>query len=305
MRAPPIVHHPDYSAPLPNGHRFPMGKFAALAAILRAENLAPDGFAHPEPADRAALIMAHDQAYVDAVLACAVPRATERRIGLPITPDVVRRACAAPAGTLLAARLALSHGVACNTAGGSHHAFRETGAGFCVFNDVAVAALTLLHEGAIARALVVDCDVHQGDGTAAIFADDARVFTLSVHCEQNFPARKQISDCDVGLPRATDGEAYLAALARALDQAFARIRPDIVFYNAGVDVHADDGLGYLALSDADIAARDRLVMGEARRRCVPVCGVLGGGYGPDPTLIAARHASLFRTAAAMGSVTHS
>lgn len=296
MTPPPIVYHPDYNAPLPPGHRFPMGKFAALAALLRAEGLAPNGFATPEPARRADLIAAHDADYVDAVLACATPREIERRIGLPITPDVVRRACAVPAGTTLAARLALAHGVACNTAGGSHHAFRDTGAGFCVFNDVAVAALTLLDEGRIGRVLVVDCDVHQGDGTAAIFAHDDRVFTLSVHCEQNFPARKQSSDCDVGLPRGSDGEAYLSALSRALDAAFAHMPPDLVFYNAGVDVHAEDGLGYLRLTDDDIARRDALVFSAARHRGAPVCGVLGGGYGPDPAIIAARHMSLFRTA---------
>ena len=294
-----IVHHEDYNAPLPDGHRFPMGKFAALAALLRAEGFAPNGFDAPEPADRTMLIGAHDAAYVDAVLTRQADRSIERRIGLPLTDGVVRRARAVPAGTLLAAQIALEDGVGCNTAGGSHHAFRETGAGFCVFNDVAVAATNLFTQGRIRRAVVIDCDVHQGDGTAAIFAGDARVFTLSIHCEQNFPARKQTSDLDIGLPRGAQGDMYLAALEQAMAEAFDAARPDLVFYNAGVDVHADDALGYLRLTDADIAARDSLVIGEAHRRGAPVCVVLGGGYGPDPLVIAQRHASAFRAAAAV------
>jgi acetoin utilization deacetylase AcuC-like enzyme len=295
----PIVHHPDYDAPLPDGHRFPMRKFAALADILRAEGLAPNGFAVPDPATRDQLIAAHTPAYVDAVLTQTVARDVERRIGLPVSEPVARRACAATGGTLLTARLALAHGLACNTAGGSHHAARDGGVGFCVFNDVAVAALALLDAGAVRCVLVIDLDVHQGDGTADIFRDDPRVFTFSMHCAENFPSRKIAGDLDVALPKGMGDDGYLAALDSNLLQALGAGPFDLAFYNAGVDPHADDALGLLRLSDAGLAARDRMVLSVVRAAGVPVAGVIGGGYGPDVTVIARRHAILHRTAAAI------
>jgi acetoin utilization deacetylase AcuC-like enzyme len=294
----PIVHHPAYQAPMPAGHRFPMGKFGRLVEVLIEEGIvARNGLHEPELASAEMLSLAHDPAYVAAVFELALEPAAERRIGLPITEEVVRRSRAACGGTLLAARLALARGLACNTAGGSHHAGPAGGAGFCVFNDVAAAALQLLAEDAIARALVIDLDVHQGDGTADIFAGDPRVFTLSVHCEANFPTRKAQSDLDVGLPRGLGDDAYLDALAPALEEAMVSARPDLIFYNAGVDPHTDDQLGHLALSDEGLARRDRMVFARARAAAVPVAGVLGGGYGPDIDAIARRHAILHRTAA--------
>ena len=296
----PIVHHQAYAPALPAGHRFPMGKFAALFARLQAEGLArPDNTFVPAPIPRDALLRVHDAAYVDAVLAMAVPPAIERRIGLPVDEGVVRRARLAGGGTLLTARLALRHGIACNTAGGSHHARAETGAGFCVFNDVAVAIRALQAEERIGRALIVDLDVHQGDGTAAIFRGDASVFTLSVHCGENFPVRKEAGDLDVPLPRRTGNGAYLAALAPALEVALAAGPFDIAFYNAGVDVHADDRLGHLSLCDDGIARRDALVLRRLRAAGLPVAGVIGGGYMDDVEALAARHAILHRTAAAL------
>lgn len=292
----PVVHHTAYRAETPAGHRFPMAKFARLAAVLREDGLVPDGFREPEPASFETVAAAHDPDYVRAVFAADVPREVERRIGLPITPSVVMRSRAAVAGTLLTARLALEHGIACNTAGGSHHAAREHGAGFCVFNDVAVAAANLLAEGAVSRVLVVDCDVHQGDGTAAIFADEPRVFTLSVHAAKNFPARKVAGDLDVELPDGTEDSAYLDAVAEVLDGVLDEVRPELVFYNAGVDPHRDDKLGRLALSDAGLAARDAFVLGACGRRGVPVAGVIGGGYGEDIDALARRHATLHREA---------
>ena len=299
MAYPPIVHHPDYDAPLPEGHRFPMGKFTALAALLRAEGLVgPAGFAEPEPAGEADLVRAHTDAYVRAVLTQTVAPAMERRIGLPVSAAVARRACAAVGGTMLTARLALQHGLACNTAGGSHHASRDGGAGFCVFNDVAVAALGLLAEGRVRTVAVVDLDVHQGDGTADILGERADVFTLSVHAEKNYPTRKRPGHLDVGLPcRLGDGP-YLEAVDAALTELERRFDPDLVFYNAGVDPHEGDALGRLSLTDAGLAARDQLVIGWARRRGVPLAGVLGGGYDADLSRLAARHASLHRAALA-------
>ena len=293
----PIVHHPAYAPALPAGHRFPMPKFRALAEVLEAEGLVPGGFHMPEPAPRSVLLAAHDAPYVDAVLGARLDPVAERRIGLPITPEVRLRAQAATGGTLLTARLALAHGIACNTAGGSHHAGPWGGAGFCIFNDVAVAAAVLLNEGAVGRAVVIDCDVHQGDGTAALFAGDPRVATFSIHCAQNFPARKQRSDLDVALERGTGDDGYLAALDAALERLLDP-RPDLVFYNAGVDPHAEDKLGLLALSDAGLAARDARVIGAVRGLGIPLAGVIGGGYCDDVLRLARRHAILHRTAAA-------
>jgi len=293
-----IVHHPAYVAELPEGHRFPMQKFGRLAEVLLEEGLVGrGGFQIPEPADAATLALAHDPAYVAAVLSGDLPRAVERRIGFRVTPSVALRSRAATAGTLFAAKLALDRGIACNTAGGSHHAGAGAGAGFCVFNDVAVAIRALQAEGRIASALIVDCDVHQGDGTATIFAGDERVFTLSVHAANNYPDEKAASDADLALPDGMGDAAYLAALGPALDAALSRGPFDIVFYNAGVDPHADDRLGRLALSDAGLAARDALVIGRVREAGLPLAGVIGGGYLPDIDPLARRHATLHRVAA--------
>jgi acetoin utilization deacetylase AcuC-like enzyme len=275
-----------------------MEKFARLAQVLVADGLVPGGFHQPEPADFETVARTHDPIYVRGIFEADVPREVERRIGLPITPSVALRSRAATAGTLLAARLALEHGLACNTAGGSHHAARGHGAGFCTFNDVAVAATALLAEGAIRRAVVVDLDVHQGDGTAAIFSGEARVFTLSLHAAKNFPARKVAGDLDVELEDGTEDEAYLAALEAVLPGVLETQRPDLVFYNAGVDPHRDDRLGRLALSDDGLERRDRYVLDQCLGRGLPVAGVIGGGYDPDIDRLARRHATLHREAAA-------
>ena len=292
------MHHPDYRAELPDGHRFPITKFEHLAQVLREEGLVPeDGFSTPEPAAVDLLTAVHSPAYVQGVLDGTLDAAAVRRIGLPLKPDVVRRARAATGGTLLTARLALSGGVACNTAGGSHHAAADYGAGFCLFNDVAVAARALLDEGQVNRILVVDLDTHQGDGTAFIFADEPRVFTFSVQAAKNFPARRAVSDLDVDLPDGTGDDAYLAAVAEHLPGLVERVRPDLVFYNAGVDPHAGDKLGRLALTDEGLAARDAYVLETCLSRGAPVAGVIGGGYGPDNRVLALRHANLHREAA--------
>ena len=183
----------------------------------------------------------------------------------------------------------MAAGAAVNLAGGSHHAEADSGAGFCVFNDVAVAAEIMLGVEGISRILVIDLDVHQGDGTARIFAGREEVFTLSVHCADNWPIEKPPSDLDVGLPQGTPDAIYLTTLRQVLEQAFALAAPDFVFYNAGVDPHIDDKLGKLALSDGGLAARDRQVAEACQARNVPVCGVLGGGYSKDPMAVAKRH----------------
>lgn len=296
---PPIVFHPAYEAALPDGHRFPMRKYGRLAELLRERGLVPDGFVTPESADAALLSGAHDRAYVQAVLDARVPPAIERAIGLPVTESVVARSRASSGGTLCAARLALEHGLAGSTAGGSHHARRAGGAGFCVFNDVAVASLALKREGRIRRALVVDLDVHQGDGTADCLAREPDLFTLSVHCERNYPHDKVPGDLDIGLPDGLGDADYLAVLAARLSPLIEGFAPDLVFYNAGVDPHRDDRLGRLNLTDDGLAARDRFVVGLAVAKRIPLCAVIGGGYGSDVNAIAARHAFVFEAMAAV------
>jgi acetoin utilization deacetylase AcuC-like enzyme len=293
----PIVHHPAYAAPLPPGHRFPMDKFGRVMRRLFDDGVVRAGQVRcPEPAPRAWLERAHSPDYVEAVLTQTLDARIERRIGLPITAGIAARAAAACGGTVLTARLALEHGLACNTAGGSHHAFADAGSGFCVFNDVAVAARLLLDEGRIGRALVVDLDVHQGDGTARIFEHDPRVVTFSMHCRTNFPAIKQQSDLDVALEPGTGDRAYLRKLEEVLPGLLARHRPDLVFYNAGVDPHQEDRLGRLALTDTGLAGRERLVLASCASRGIPVAGVLGGGYAPDPDRLALLHTILHRVA---------
>ena len=297
----PIIHHEAYVArDVPANHRFPMGKFRAVAERCVAEGLVAsfEDFHRPMPAPASWLQLAHDPAYVDQVLTQTVPADLERRIGFKMTADVALRSRCAVAGTALAARLALEHGAACNTAGGSHHAFADGGAGFCVFNDVAVAARLLLAEGAVRRILVVDLDVHQGDGTARIFEHDPRVFTLSVHCQENWPRRKAMSDLDIGLDKGTGDAAYLAAVRDALGEAIEASRPDLIFFNAGVDPHRDDRLGLLDVSDEGLARREALVFDTALKRGVPIVGVLGGGYSRDLEALARRHALLHQAGAA-------
>lgn len=287
---------------MPAGHRFPMDKFSRLATVLEAEEVAgPQGFVKPEFIDVETLLLAHDADYVRGVIELSLPADVVRRIGMPNTDSVATRARAATGGTLLAARLALERGIACNTAGGSHHASRDSGAGFCVFNDVAVAARRLLAEDAIGKALVVDLDVHQGDGTARIFEDDPGVFTFSMHAEKNFPHRKAVSDLDVELADGTGDGAYLARLEEILPALLSSVRPDIVFFNAGVDPHADDKLGRLSLTDEGLRRREAYVLGACLSLEIPVVGVIGGGYDADIDRLAARHAILHRTAKSLYS----
>ena len=275
-----------------------MRKYGRLAAVLQERGLAPGGFATPDEASADLVALAHDRAYVEAVFACAAPPEIERRIGLPVDAGVVHRARLSAGGTLLAARLALRHGLAGSTAGGSHHGQRATGAGFCVFNDVAVAAKALKAEGAIERVLIVDLDVHQGDGTADCLAGDPDLFTFSLHAEKNYPVRKIPSDLDVGLPDGVEDDVYGEALRDHLPRLVDALSPDLVFYNAGVDPHRDDKLGRLSLSDEGLARRDRLVVAEARSRGVPLVAVVGGGYVSDIDALARRHALVFEAMAA-------
>ncbi|MEO0465724.1 MAG: histone deacetylase [Pseudomonadota bacterium] len=290
---PPLVHHPAYDADtVPDGHRFPMRKYSLLAARLRQSGAQ---FHTPDLALQDTVSRVHDGDYVDAVFHQTLEPRAARQIGFAITPAITRRSRAAVGGTLLAAHLALEKGCAINLAGGSHHAGPTGGAGFCVFNDAAIAVRALIDAGRVRRAAIIDLDVHHGDGTALVFADDPKVATLSIHCEENWPRVKPPSSIDVGLPRGTEDEAYLDALAPALEQILAT-QPDLVVYNAGVDPHRDDRLGLLALSDAGLFRRDRAVVEACATRAIPLCGVLGGGYSLDADAVARRHLLLVQAA---------
>lgn len=285
-----VVHHADYTAPKPERGTFKFDKYWLVMEELRRSGAAITEHA-PEPMPRAWLEAVHCPAYVDEVFRAAVPQHKERRIGFPVTPAIVSRVRHTNGGTWLAAQLARDHGYAANSAAGSHHALHDTGAGYCVFNDLAVTAHRLLAEGHAQRVLIVDCDVHQGDGTASLTAGRENIFTLSLHAEKNFPVRKARSSRDVGLPDGVDDEGYMEALTRHLPEVMADFAPDFVLYQAGVDPHRADKLGRLALTDAGLALRDRFVIRESRQRGLPVASALGGGYGDDPRAVAARHAA--------------
>ena len=274
-----------------------MAKYQRLRARLEALDLArPEQMHIPELAPAAWLELAHEPAYVASVLAGSLDEAAERRLGLPMTAALAARSRASVGGTVLTARLALEHGIACNLAGGSHHAHAGFGSGFCVMNDVAVASLVLLEEGLVERVLVLDLDVHQGDGTASILAGDPRVTTVSVHCRTNFPTRKARSDLDLALdPGMTDGP-YLGLTRRLVPQLLASHRPCIVVYVAGVDPHERDKLGRLELSDRGLLERERFVLGSCRAAGIPVACVMGGGYGTDVDEVVERHTLLHRAA---------
>lgn len=288
----PIIHHPDYdAASVGDDHRFPMRKYSLVAELLSAQGYA---FEQPVHAAQTALERAHDPDYVHAVLTSALDEKAARRVGFEMTPAIAARTRASVGGTELAARRALETGRAVNLAGGSHHADYLGGAGFCVFNDVAVAALTLLEEGLAKRIAVIDLDVHHGDGTALIFADDPRVFTASLHCAENWPRTKPPSDLDIGLAKGTGDADYLEVASKLISETISRATPDLVFYNAGVDPHMDDRLGLLHLSDEGLMDRDCLVAHACARQSIPLVGVLGGGYSKDARAVAHRHTFLVK-----------
>jgi acetoin utilization deacetylase AcuC-like enzyme len=273
-----------------------MAKFRMLHSLLQKQGLAAPGQWHqPLPVPRRWLELVHSQRYHQAFSRGTLLPAEQRRIGLPDSPALVRRTWLAVGGTVLTARLALNHGVACHLAGGTHHAYADHGSGFCIFNDCAVAARVLLAEGRISRVMVVDLDVHQGDGTASLLADDPRVFCFSAHCASNFPLRKYPGDLDLPLPDGLEDGPYLAAIGDVLPDLLDHWRPELVLYNAGVDPHASDRLGRLALSSEGLFHRDRMVLDACLRRRVAVATVIGGGY-DDLAALVERHSIVFRAA---------
>lgn len=292
-----VSYSPGYAIPLPAGHRFPMRKFPALHERLLAEGLVrPGDVVEPDEAPLADLALVHTRGYLDALADCTLPRAAVRRLGLPPSAALWRRSRLAVQGSVAAARFALEDGIAANLAGGTHHAFADCGEGFCVLNDVAVAIRLLRGEGRLRRALVVDLDVHQGNGTAAIFADDPDTFTFSLHGAHNFPFAKERSDLDVALADGVGDAGYLAALDAHLPKAFAEARPDLLCFLAGVDPVAGDRFGRLGLSRKGLHARERRVLEAARQAGVPVVILMAGGYAETPERTADLHATVHREA---------
>lgn len=286
--------HADYRIFLPPSHPYPMGKYLLLRDALLQEGLIrPADLIEPEPLGREALALVHTPEYLDKLESSSLNAAEIRRLGIPWSDALWRRSRLAAGGTLLAARRALVEGLAANLAGGTHHAFADHGEGFCVLNDIAIAIRCLQREGLAQRAAVVDLDVHQGNGTAAIFQHDPEVFTFSMHGENNYPLQKMRSSLDVGLPAGTDDAAYLAALDEHLP-AVLRFDPDIIFYLAGVDVLAGDRYGKLLLSERGLRERERRVALAVRGRGIPMAIVLGGGYAVDALRTAQLHVNVFR-----------
>jgi acetoin utilization deacetylase AcuC-like enzyme len=276
-----IFYCDHFVLPLPEGHRFPMEKYAGVRRRVEADPATPDGaLTVPEAATDEELERVHTPEWVRRVRTGELSREEIRKIGFPWSPQLVERSRRSVGGTIGAGKAAIAGpGVSVNLAGGTHHAFADRGEGFCVFNDVAVAIRTLQAEGRIRTALVADLDVHQGNGTAALFRDDPDVFTLSIHGAGNYPFHKETSDLDVELPDGTGDEAYLDAARRGLETALELGRPDLVFYLAGADPHEDDRLGRLALTFDGLKARDELVLALARTAHAPVAVVMSGGYG--------------------------
>jgi acetoin utilization deacetylase AcuC-like enzyme len=266
--------------PLPDGHRFPATKYTLLAERVVSEGLVPAGtVATPDAADDDALRRVHDAAYLRALHEGTLDVAAVRRLGFPWSAALVERAARAVGGTMAASRHALAHGIAMNLSGGTHHAFAGHGEGFCVFNDVAVALRDLRHASLARRAAVIDLDVHQGNGTHAIFAGDADTYTFSMHGAKNFPFHKVAGTLDIALPDRITDEPYLALLADALPRVLRDARADVVFYLAGADPHEGDSLGRLALTFDGLRRRDRLVIQSCREIGLPVVIVIAGGYG--------------------------
>jgi len=293
----PLVYHPNYVAPIANTHRFPMEKFRLLHEMLIADGVAKsEQFFRPELPDLEIIASVHDRQYVEAYWQGTLDHKAQRRIGLPWSYELAYRTRIAVGGTLLTARLALAHGLACNTAGGTHHAFANYGSGFCIFNDLAIASQVLRKEGLVKKILIVDLDVHQGDGTALIFENEPDVFTFSMHCQINFPSVKQISDRDVPLHEGMEDDQYLRTLAHHLPDLLTEFQPDLVLYDAGVDPHIGDRLGKLALTDAGIYRRDMQVLSTCVSQGFPVACVIGGGYCEDMRSLVYRHSLLHRAA---------
>ena len=291
----PIINHEDYFAKIGDDHKFPIHKFGALADYLTSKKIVKK-FYIPYPCSEETLKRAHSENYINNVKNKTLDQNTIKKIGFPLVDSVVRRSLVATGGTVLASKLAIDYGLACNTAGGSHHANFEGGAGFCVFNDVAVAAQYLLEKELAKKILIVDLDVHQGNGNADIFKENRKVFTFSMHSRSNYPAKKSKSNLDVELDDYIEDDLYIKILKHNLTQ-LNQENFDYVFYIAGVDIHLNDRLGKLKISEDGIIKRDEIVTENFFSKRIPLCGVLGGGYNKDFEKLIELHSFLHQSCA--------
>jgi acetoin utilization deacetylase AcuC-like enzyme len=291
----PVINHEDYFAKIGDDHKFPINKFGELANYLLEKKII-NQFHKPYPCSIKTLKGAHSQTYINNIINKSLDQNGVKKIGFPLVDSVVKRSLVATGGTVLASKLALEHRIACNTAGGSHHANFDGGAGYCVFNDVAVAANYLLNKGLVKKILIVDLDVHQGNGNSDIFGNNKNVFTFSMHSKSNYPAKKSKSDLDIELEDNTEDQKYIETLKDSI-QLLNRQKFDFVFYIAGVDVHFNDRLGKLKLSDDGIKKREEIVIGNFFSKKIPICGVLGGGYNKNFDKLVELHSILHETCA--------
>ncbi len=292
-----VAYSPIYKYSLPEGHRFPMVKYELLAEQLLYEGtLQKSAFFEPEPLTEIQILRTHTPTYWKKLRDLTITPKEARRVGFPMSAHLVKRGTVISNGTIGCALYALEHGVALNIAGGTHHAFTDRGEGFCLLNDIAIAAHHLLHHHLAHRILIVDLDVHQGNGTAQIFANESRVFTFSMHGANNYPLQKEASDLDIPMPDQTENKAYLEVLNNKLPEILDVFLPDFVFYLSGVDVLASDKLGRLALTMEGCAARDRVVFEACHKRDLPIAVSMGGGYSERVATIVDAHANTFRVA---------
>jgi acetoin utilization deacetylase AcuC-like enzyme len=291
----PVINHEDYFAKIGDDHKFPINKFGELANYLLEKKII-NQFHKPYPCSVKTLKGAHSQTYISNIINKSLDQNGVKKIGFPLVDSVIKRSLVATGGTVLASKLALEHRIACNTAGGSHHANFDGGAGYCVFNDVAVAANYLLNKGLVKKILIVDLDVHQGNGNSDIFGNNKNVFTFSMHSKSNYPAKKSKSDLDIELEDNTEDQKYIETLKDSI-QLLNKQKFDFVFYIAGVDVHFNDRLGKLKLSDDGIKKREEIVIGNFFSKKIPICGVLGGGYNKNFDKLVELHSILHETCA--------
>ncbi|GAA4467153.1 histone deacetylase [Nibrella saemangeumensis] len=293
----PIAYAPIYRHPLPEQHRFPMGKYELIYEQLLYEGTCtPDNFFAPEPVDDRWVLGVHSPAYVNQLKSLSLPAAMVRRIGFPLSAGLIEREWVITQGTIDCSLLAMQHGIALNVAGGTHHAYPDRGEGFCLLNDVGVAAYFLLETGKARKVMVIDLDVHQGNGTAVMFQYDRRVFTFSMHGRDNYPLKKESSDLDIAMPTGTADDVYLSTLYATLPGLIDREKPDFLFYVSGVDILESDRLGKLKVSMDGCRRRDRFVFEQARRYGLPIAVSMGGGYSPRIADIVDAHCNTFRVA---------
>ena len=291
-----VVYNDNYDIPLPEGHRFVGTKFSDLYNFIKNSNLYINLTIHQsKSAPINDVQVVHNRNYFMSVKEGNLSRDQERRINLPWSEKLAKRSFLAIQGTLQTSQVALDYGIACHLAGGTHHAFKDCGSGFCVFNDLAYASITLLNQEKINKILILDLDVHQGDGTASICENIDNIFTCSIHCKNNFPFDKKNSNLDVPIDDEVNDVKYINILTKTLDQIESNFKPDIVFYDAGVDVHSNDDLGNLNLTDDGIKKRDEIVCEYFKEKKIPLCTVIGGGYSKNRQELASRHFSIFET----------